>query len=262
MVETDQVAELTSRAESLGQTGRASFLQRLVHNRQALVSLVAAGHVDTLLSLLRSESDAARRGSYLGALWGSSEVTGSLAAQEKLKEVVELIESEDTTARQSILQRVIVNRNTLNIWVQSGVLDPLIELVEDEGDPRLKADLLGRIATNEIVLEQWEKEQRLALVLAIADSFGRDAAAGDARRNYVSRLFSHSKVVQKLINNDLYDPLLQLATREPEPTPARVCCNCWCGIRRRRFIWSRRTDCQSCSRLPGTNRPSRFGELI
>lgn len=217
LIEADEIAELSVRIKSLDQRGRASFLRRLASNREALLSLVAAGHVDNLLSLFRMEDDSNQRGFYLSSLLGSTEVTTSLAAQDELKTVLAAIAAErDPGVRDPILTSLISNHDTLRIWIEAGFLDPLVDLVDDDEDPRRRSQLWGRLAGNAAALGQWEKEQRLASLLTVADSFGRGPTSVEARRSFESMLFNNRSAMQKLLEAGLYDPLLRIATRESD----------------------------------------------
>lgn len=217
LIDERQIELVLSRTQGIDAEARYYFLQRLVHRRDVLGELVQAGHYDALVSLIRAEPEASPRGSLLGSLWRSPKVSQYLVAQEKLSTVLDIMRAEDATARHSMLQGVVANSSSLDAWVRAELLEPLIELIQEDSDPRRKVELLARLATTDSVLERWAGNQRLATVLSIADSFGRAPVAADARRNYLIRVFGDRNLVQRLVRSDLYDQMLEIATGDPEP---------------------------------------------
>jgi hypothetical protein len=188
---------------------RQAYLLVMFAHSNVFDLLIADGHFDELLELIKSQPDQAR-GTALRTFLANRSVAQHLDKNKQVERLLKLaFDEEHVATRQAALGGLLQNSTAMPQLLAAGHYATLKKEVEAVADPVQRGTLFGEFLRAQGVLDELVKQGEVDLLLKYAE-----VENDNARKQFLARLFQNRNAVGLLIDRGHYEKLLSLAPQD------------------------------------------------
>jgi hypothetical protein len=188
---------------------RQAYLLVMFAHSNVFDLLIADGHFDKLLELVKNQPDQTR-GTALRTFLANRSVAQHLDKNKQVKRLLNLVfEEAHLATRQAALGGLLQNSTAMSQLLAAGHYATLKKEVEAVADPVQRGTLFGDFLRAQGVLDELVKQGEVDLLLKYAE-----VENDNARKQFLARLFQNRNAVGLLIDKGHYEKLLSLARQD------------------------------------------------
>lgn len=215
-----KVGDVLKFAQTAEENSRRNLLQRLYGDEKTVAALINDGHLETMIRLIRQETQNYYRGSMFGNLLGSQATMKWLVANNQVGKLFDWVnEEQDAEARRQMTDALIRRPQVAAALIEQGHFGRLLDLVRNGTQPESQGELLASLIQQQPVLKALIEKKQLGLLLRGVN----ELQEANSRIAFMQNLVNSEEALDALFKQGHFNDLLDLANSPADPSQRIDC---------------------------------------